>query len=74
MGNVTYSGAGHSRPSKDAEIKLFVNTMIAAYNAGVTAPSVNFKDKSGSKIQSVYMLYDPVNHIVRNHQCQLPGR
>lgn len=64
MGNVTYSGAGHSRPSKDAEIKLFVNTMIAAYNAGVTAPSVNFKDKSGSKLQSVYMLYDPVNHIV----------
>lgn len=64
MGNVTYSGAGHSTPSKDAEIKLFVNTMIAAYNAGVTAPSVSFKDKSGSKIQSVYMLYDPVNHIV----------
>lgn len=64
MGNVTYSGAGHSKPSKDAEIKLFVNTMIAAYNAGVTAPSVSFKDKSGSKIQSVYMLYDPVNHIV----------
>lgn len=64
MGNVTYSGAGHSKPSKKSEIKLFVNTMIAAYNAGVTAPSVSFKDKSGSKIQSVYMLYDPVNHIV----------
>ena len=71
MGNVTYSGAGHSSPGeyakntgKVAEIKLFVNTMIAAYNAGVTAPSVSFKDKSGSKIQSVYMLYDPVNHIV----------
>ena len=64
MGNVTYSGAGHSKPSKESEIKLFVNTMIAAYNAGVTAPSVRFKDKSGSKIQSVYMLYDPVNHIV----------
>lgn len=64
MGNVTYSGAGHSTPSKESEIKLFVNTMIAAYNAGVTAPSVSFKDKSGSKIQSVYMLYDPVNHIV----------
>ena len=64
MGNVTYSGAGHSKPSRESEIKLFVNTMIAAYNAGVTAPSVNFKDKSGSKIQSVYMLYDPVNHIV----------
>ena len=64
MGNVTYSGAGHSKPSKKSEIKLFINTMIAAYNAGVTAPSVNFKDKGGSKIQSVYMLYDPVNHIV----------
>ena len=64
MGNVTYSGAGHSTPSKESEIKLFVNTMIAAYNAGVTAPSVSFKDKSGSKLQSVYMLYDPVNHIV----------
>ena len=64
MGNVTYSGAGHSTPTKKSEIKLFINTMIAAYNAGVTAPSVSFKDKSGSKIQSVYMLYDPVNHIV----------
>ncbi len=64
MGNVTYSGAGHSKPSKESEIKLFINTMIAAYNAGVTAPSVRFKDKSGSKIQSVYTLYDPVNHIV----------
>lgn len=64
MGNVTYSGAGHSKPDMESEIKLFVNTMIAAYNAGVTAPSVSFKDKSGSKIQSVYMLYDPVNHIV----------
>lgn len=40
MGNVTYSGAGHTEPTGMAEKKLFVNTMVAAYNAGTKAPSV----------------------------------
>ncbi len=32
-GNVTYSGMGHSEDLSDAEIKLFINTFVAAYRA-----------------------------------------
>ncbi len=32
-GNVTYSGMGHSADLSDAEIKLFINTFVAAYRA-----------------------------------------
>ena len=58
MGNVTYSGAGHTEPTGMAEKKLFVNTMVAAYNAGTKAPSVFFRDDNGNTIDSVYMMYD----------------
>jgi len=64
MGNVTYSGAGHTEPDGLAEKKLFVNTMVAAYSAGVKAPSVDFKDDSGNGIDSVFMMYDRDNNIV----------
>lgn len=70
MGNVTYSGAGHSKPDSDAEMRLFVNTIIAAYKAGVTAPSVSFQDKQGNKISSTYMIYDPVNKIILKTENQ----
>lgn len=43
VGNVTYSGAGHSGNNvSEAEAKLFVNTMIAAYQTAATAPEVSF--------------------------------
>lgn len=64
MRNVTYSGAGHSKPDSGAEMKLFVNTMIAAYNAGVSAPSVAFKDDKGYDLNSIYVISDPVNNMV----------
>ena len=70
MGNVTYSGAGHSRPDSDAEMRLFVNTIIAAYKAGVTAPSVSFQDKQGNEISSTYMIYDPANKIILKTENQ----
>lgn len=37
-GNIFYSGVGHSTAAGDAEAKLFVNTMIAAYRRGYDAP------------------------------------
>lgn len=42
-GNITYTGIGHStiNTSQD-EIKLTINTMVAAYRASMRAPSVNF--------------------------------
>lgn len=64
MRNVTYSGAGHSKPDSGAEMKLFVNTMIAAYNAGISAPSVAFKDDKGYDLNSIYVISDPVNNMV----------
>ena len=64
MGNVTYSGAGHTEPTGKAEKKLFVNTMIAAYNAGTKAPSVFFQDNNGNTIDSVYMMYDAANKMI----------
>ena len=70
MGNVTYSGAGHSKPKSAAEAKLFINTMVAAYNAGISAPSVSFQDAQGNKITSTYMIYDPVNKMILKTENQ----
>ena len=64
MRNVTYSGAGHSKPDSGAEMKLFVNTIIAAYNAGVTAPRISFKDENGYNLNSIYVISDPVNNTI----------
>ena len=43
-GNVTYTGLGHSTssnsPMSDDEIKLFINTMIAAYRSSASDPYI----------------------------------
>lgn len=70
MGNVTYSGAGHSKPKSAAEAKLFINTMVAAYNAGISVPFVSFQDAQGNKITSTYMIYDPVNKMILKTENQ----
>lgn len=59
-GNITYSGVGHSGGLSDDERKLFVNTMIAAYNAGTvpTEPLITNKDKSSSDDTSDYLYVD----------------
>ncbi len=56
-GNVTYTGAGHDgAQSSKVEAELFVNTMIAAYRAGSTAPELEFQDVgTDNKIESVYL-------------------
>lgn len=64
MGNVTYSGAGHSKPDEGAEMKLFVNTIIAAYNAGVSAPRISFRDDNGYDMESIYVISDPANNTI----------
>lgn len=61
-GNITYSGAGHSSGMTDQEVKLFINTMIAAYNASVQAPmpTITNPDKStdNNDTDFVYVDYD----------------
>ena len=41
-GNVFYTGAGHRRVQNDDEIKLFINTIVAAANVTAVKPEVNF--------------------------------
>lgn len=55
-GNVTYSGAGHSNPdTSEAEAKLFVNTMIAAYRAAIVNPTVDFVSSGGDPVEYLYL-------------------
>lgn len=40
-GNITYTGAGHSYfGNNEYEVKLFINTMIAAYRATIAEPEI----------------------------------
>lgn len=41
-GNVIYTGAGHRPVQNDDEIKLFINTIVAAANVTAVKPEVNF--------------------------------
>lgn len=71
-GNITYSGVGHSSVmdnGSEQEIKLFINTMIAAYRAGLHAPVVyiteGYQDNARS-IDNIYVSYDTqLKNIVR---------
>ena len=61
--NVTYTGYGRRTVAAQTNVEkqLFVNTLIAAYEAGLTNPTVNYYDKPGSDAQiinSVAVPYD----------------
>ena len=60
-GNVTYTGAGHNQITEKEEIKLFVNTLLAAYAASDQAPEVKFfetAESSSSELDSIAIPYD----------------
>lgn len=72
-GNITYTGMGHSAGRSDEntpystnnctveEAKLFINTMIAAYSAGIKPPSITIQENAqpGAPKQTVlYRYYD----------------
>lgn len=58
--NVTYSGMGHSGKLEDDEVKLFINTFIAAYRAGVQSVGVEVvnEDVSGNITNGFYLNVD----------------
>lgn len=60
-GNVTYSGVGHSKVTGEQEIKLFINTLIAAYQKGVQEPMLrvveNYSD-TARDINNIYLSFD----------------
>lgn len=60
-GNVTYSGVGHSTPTGEDEIKLFINTMIASYRTGLHEPDLAVVDsyrEDPNKVRHLYVSYD----------------
>lgn len=64
MGNVTYSGVGHytvDSSGDENEMKLYINTLIAAYSAGTHAPSVSVKeapDEGARDLNNIYVTID----------------
>lgn len=60
-GNITYSGAGHSPISNENEIKLFINTMIAAYNAQIKVPEISIVESDepeAPEVDNIIIPYD----------------
>lgn len=63
-GNITYTGMGHSAGKENytfEEAKLFINTMIASYSAGIKAPIVAVKESGlpdSATIQVLYRYFD----------------
>ena len=68
-GNITYSGVGHSALSGKEEIKLYINTVIAAYKATLVPPSIEFKESgnpdAAEKTVS-YISYDVSSDAINN--------
>ena len=63
-----YTGMGHSGQSSGVaaeEAKLFINTIIAAYNAGTKAPSVSIVENTKSKNGSLNYIYRTMDEGVQ---------
>ena len=68
-GNITYSGVGHKPITSKEEIKLYINTVIAAYKATLVPPSIEFKEtgKPGAAEKKVsYISYDVSDNAKNN--------
>ena len=66
-GNITYSGVGHSSVTSEDELKLYINTMIAAYSAGLHAPSVSIRqssDEDAPAVDTIYLSYDATQNAI----------
>ncbi len=60
-GNITYSGVGHSNVDSEDELKLYINTMIAAYSTGLNTPTVSIRqssDEDAPSVDTIYLSYD----------------
>ncbi|MCM1144477.1 MAG: DUF5057 domain-containing protein [Blautia sp.] len=72
-GNITYTGMGHARKLNDynayytfEEAKLFINTIIASYQAGVKPPSITVLEdgrEDAAQLKTLYRYYDEGNMI-----------
>lgn len=56
-GNVTYSGVGHSPVTTDEEIKLYINTMIAAYHSGINPAQLSLRTGEAEDADPMNVMY-----------------
>ena len=65
-GNVTYSGVGHRTgiSENENEVKLYINTMIAAYKAGTHAPKITIKESDEEDAQVLNTIYESFDQTV----------
>ena len=70
--NVMYSGVGHSTVGNEAdEVKLFINTMIAAYNCAIKEPEMIVENedarlKTSSMDESILYYYSEIGSSEEN--------
>lgn len=65
MGNVTYSGVGHSSiAGNETELKLYINTMIAAYGASPRAPKITLKETPEEDAEKLGTLYVSIDDAI----------
>lgn len=64
IGNVMYSGVGHSENITTNELKLFINTMVAAYQSGVHPPAISYRsgETNPYEVETTYLPYDEALH------------
>lgn len=76
-GNITYTGVGHSGSTTNVnEAKLFVNTMIASYNAGIKPPVIELLSEGkadAARIESIYRYYDTTNRDENGNNLSFDG-
>ena len=68
-GNVTYSGVGHSDlTNSEAELKLYINTMIAAYSVVEHAPAISLKEGYDLKSADISTIYSTIDTAIQQDE------
>lgn len=68
-GNVTYSGVGHSNVTGSIdELKLYINTMIAAYSVVEHAPAISLKEGYDPKSADISTIYSTIDTAIQQDE------
>ena len=68
-GNVTYSGVGHSNVTGSVdELKLYINTMIAAYSVVEHAPAISLKEGYDPKSADISTIYSTIDTAIQQDE------
>ena len=68
-GNVTYSGVGHRDVTQSVdELKLYINTMIAAYSVVEHAPAISLKEGYDLKSADISTIYSTIDTAIQQDE------